>query len=246
MDSEYDFVDKVLDRKNLRHRVGIKKVSQGVFDDSTLLTLYHLTKRKAFDEITGIVSQGKEANVYHGKSRQGEVAVKIYCVDACDFRRMRENIMGDPRFSVGKNRRRLVYQWAQRECKNLQLIEGQVSSPRPILIKNNVVVMEFIGQDGLSAAKIKDAELTDPEKYFESVIDQMKMMISCGIVHGDLSEYNILDSDGSPYFIDFSMGVTINHPQSRFLLERDVKNIVKFFEKHGVSADEGKILKKLQ
>ncbi|MFH1788144.1 MAG: serine protein kinase RIO [Candidatus Altiarchaeota archaeon] len=244
MDFSLDFSDDKPDRKRLRHGIEVKKTSQGVFDDATMMSLYSLAKKKRFERLVGIVSQGKEANVYHATSADGDVAVKVYCVDACDFKRMREHIAGDPRFSVGKNRRRLVHSWAHREFRNLQVIHGKVSCPKPIAVFNNILVMEFIGEDGVPAAKIKDAGLGDAKQYYEKVLGQITAMHSCGIVHGDLSEYNILDY-GGPVLIDFSMGVTLNHPFAGKLLERDVGNIVKFFGKHGIEDSAERVLSEL-
>lgn len=245
MDWSEDFSEGKIDRKKLHHRIGVKKVSQGVFDDATLMTLYSLLKKKAFDSLVGIVSQGKEANVYHATSAQGDVVVKIYCIDACDFRRMREHIIGDPRFNVGKNRRRLVYTWARREFKNLLSIHGKVSCPKPIAVLNNVLVMEFIGENALPAPKLKDAHVDDIKGYFDAVVGEMRKMHSLGLVHGDLSEYNILDRDG-PVLIDYSMGVTLHHPMAKKLFERDVENVVSFFKKRGVSASFDDVLKRIE
>jgi RIO kinase 1 len=239
-----DYSDDGIDRKRLHHRVGLKKTSQGVFDDATLMTLYELSKRNVFDRLSGIVSQGKEANVYHGFSGKHEVAVKIYCVDACDFRRMSENIVGDPRFSVGKGRRKLVYQWAHREFRNLKAVHERVSCPKPYAVANNVLVMEFIGRDGVPAQKLKDVPLPGPRRYFDKVVKEVKKMYACGVVHGDLSEYNILDRNG-PVLIDYSMGVTLKHPLAKELLRRDVENVIRFFGKHGVEADAESVLREV-
>jgi len=245
MDEFEDSFGKRPDPKRLHHAIGLRKVSEGVFDDATLMTLYKLSRKGAFDRVTGIVSQGKEANVYHGEGKHGEVAIKIYCVDACDFKRMGDHIIGDPRFSVGKNRRHLVYQWVQREFRNLSEVYGKVTCPKPHAILNNVLVMEFIGENGFAAPKLKDIQLSDPEEYFKKILTNLKNMHSCNIVHGDLSEYNILDF-GKPYFIDFSMGVTLAHPNADKLLSRDVGNICKFFSKKGVNLDETKILNEIK
>ena len=66
------------------------KVTERVFDDQTLLTLYNLTKKGAFTRLVGIVSTGKEANVFYGLSNDdGEVAVKIYSMLESDFKNRR-------------------------------------------------------------------------------------------------------------------------------------------------------------
>ncbi|EHK01417.1 RIO-like kinase [Candidatus Haloredivivus sp. G17] len=55
------------------------------------------------------------------------------------------------------------------------------------------------------------------------------------LVHGDLSEYNILVEEDELVWIDFSQGVHESHPEARKLLERDIKNIVNFFNSQGAN-----------
>ena len=105
--------------------------------------------------------------------------------------------------------------------------------------------MGFIGKNGVPAPKLKDTLLEDPKTYFKKVVNNLRNMYSCGLVHGDLSEYNILDA-GKPVFIDYSMGVTLKHPLAQELLERDVKNITKFFAKHDLKIALEDVLKKIK
>jgi len=58
------------------------------------------------------------------------------------------------------------------------------------------------------------------------------------LVHGDLSEYNILLYDGEPIIIDMGQAVMLEHPMSREFLSRDIKNIVRYFKKLGVECAE--------
>ena len=97
----------------------------------------------------------------------------------------------------------------------------------------------------MPAPKLKDAHVDDIKGYFNAVVEEIKKMHSLGLVHGDLSEYNILDHDG-PVLIDYSMGVTLHHPMAEKLLERDVRNVVSFFKKRGVSASIEDALKKIE
>jgi len=216
-------------------------VSEGVFDDRTLYVLEQLLRKEKLQKLVGIISRGKEANVYYGKSGQGDVAVKIYSVDASDFRKMGDYIRGDPRFSIGHNRRDMIYTWARKEYANLKRVYDSIRCPKPIAFKDNVLVMEFIGDGGASAPKLRETVLDDPENYFKRVIGYIRELYGLGLVHGDLSEYNILDW-GEPVLIDFSTGVLRQHPRSGELLERDVKNVVRFFEKCGVTADVDEVL----
>ncbi|MFC2154489.1 serine protein kinase RIO [Candidatus Altiarchaeota archaeon] len=224
-----------------RKAIGRKKVSQRVFDDSTLLTLYRLTNKRAFQYISGIVSTGKEANVFHAVTEEGEeLAIKIYSTLVDDFKRRGKYIRGDPRFKVGSSHRRLIYEWARKEYQNLKRVHGKVDCPRPIVVSNNVLVMSFIGETGIPAPKLRETKIKDPEKYFKKIISMIKKMHSLGIVHGDLSEYNILNP-GKPLFIDFSQGVVLQHQHALEFLKRDIENICKYFSKYGIESDSGKI-----
>jgi len=102
--------------------------------------------------------------------------------------------------------------------------------------------MEFIGKDGVSAPLMKEAELGDPKQIFRRLLaDLKKLFRKAKLVHGDLSEYNVMVWDGKPVIFDLSQTVPLKHPNAELLLKRDLKNIHRFFTKQGVSvpsADE--------
>lgn len=210
-----------------------RRISEGVFDNSTLMTLYDMVKRRHLSEMIGLVSTGKEANIYHGLAGRKEIALKIYCVEACDFNTMGRYVKGDTRFPSWRNKRQLIYTWAKKEYHNLMKVHGRVRCPKPIAVLNNVLVMEFIGKKGVGARRLKDSPPEDPEGYFDTIRDYVREMYRRGFVHGDLSEYNILDWNG-PVLIDFSQGVLLEHPMAQELLTRDVRNILNYFRKLGV------------
>jgi len=76
------------------------------------------------------------------------------------------------------------------------------------------------------------------EKFLKSIIDSVGDLIELGIVHADLSEYNILNHREKPYFIDFSQSTSVKDRNAAEYLERDMKNIKRFFAKHGVQMDD--------
>jgi len=223
----------------------LRKISESVFDKSTLMTLYELAKDKKLDEMVGIVSTGKESNVYHGWLGKREIAIKIYAVEASNFKNMDYYIIGDRRFPAWRNRRHLIYLWAKKEFKNLMRVHEEISCPEPIAVEKNVLVMSFIGEDGVAAPKLKDSPPENPEKFLDEIVGFLKAMYKKGFVHGDLSEYNILNA-GKPVLIDFSQGVLKDHPYADELLQRDVKNLCHYFSQFGIGADEGEILEKIR
>jgi len=107
------------------------------------------------------------------------------------------------------------------------------------------MVMSFIGEGGVAAPKLKDSPPENPEEFLNEIVGFLKAMYKRGFVHGDLSEYNILNA-GKPVLIDFSQGVLKDHPYADELLGRDVKNICHYFSQFGIEADEEEILGKIR
>jgi RIO kinase 1 len=217
-----------------------------VFDQSTRMVLYHFLSKGVIDEVHGVVNAGKEARVYWGKNKEGkELAVKIYLTSSAEFLKgMRKYIEGDRRFkNVKHDTRSLIFAWAQKEFRNLEQAAGaRVRVPKPIAVKNNVLVMEFIGKDGVSAPSMKEQTPRDPQKVYSLLLTYLKRLYrKADLVHGDLSEYNIMMWKGKPVIFDVSQAVPISHPMAEFLLRRDLENVNRFFSRLGVkviSVDE--------
>ena len=144
-----------------------------VFDQSTLMVIYDLLNKGVLDEIHGVVSAGKEARVYWSKNKEGkELAVKIYLTSSAEFLKgMHKYIEGDKRFkNVKHDTRSLIFTWAQKEFRNLQqATRAKVNVPKPIEVEKNVLVMEFIGKNGVSAPSLRGQPVNDPEKVYCAV-----------------------------------------------------------------------------
>ncbi|WP_455645223.1 serine protein kinase RIO [Methanosphaera sp.] len=219
-----------------------KQVSSEVFDDKTLKVLYKLAKQGYINSLNGVISTGKEANVFLGMDDDGNsVAVKIYRVVTLDFKKIKEYIAGDPRFKTyGNNTRKIITAWTQKEFKNLsRLHKLGLRVPEPYTALENVLVMEYLehSEDDASAAPpLSKIKLDHAEEIFEEIINFMDIAYNeAKLVHGDLSRYNILLSYNHPYIIDLSQATLTSHPSSRSLLERDIKNIVYDSKKFNVN-----------
>jgi RIO kinase 1 len=210
-----------------------------VFDQSTRMVLYHFLSKGIINEVHGVVSAGKEARVYWGKNKKGkELAVKIYLTSSAEFLKgMRKYIQGDQRFKgVKRDTRSLIFTWAQKEFRNLQqATKAKVRVPKPIAVEKNVLVMEFIGKDGVSAPSLREQPVSDPEKVYSQLLNSLERLYrKAEIVHGDLSEYNIMMWKGKPVIFDVSQAVPTSHPMAEFLLRRDLENVNRFFSRLGV------------
>lgn len=226
------------------------KVMHHVFDEFTNRTLFRLISRGYFEGLESPISVGKEANIFSAKTETGRVMIKIYRLETCDFNRMYDYLKVDPRFlSLKAKKRKVILAWVQREYRNLlKAREADVRVPTPLAFMNNVIVLEFIGSGGEIAPRLKDKPPKNPRKFLMDIISQMKKLHKAGLVHADLSAFNILNFNEKPVFIDFSQCTTLKNPHAEEFIDRDIKNITTFFKKLGLKIDEekikGEILKK--
>jgi RIO kinase 1 len=220
------------------------KIANEVFDRTTRETLAYLHKRGKIEALYGVISTGKEANVFVGVDGKGKrIAVKVYRTYTTEFRRMWEYLASDPRVGyLPKDMRKLVFVWTRREFKNLQrAMKYAVRVPEPEVFRNNVLVMEFIGDDS-SAPRLKDAERElergDFEELYNTLMSVIERLWKRGeMVHGDLSEYNVLLHD-NPVVIDWSQATVKRNRMSLELLRRDIRNVVNYFARKGVRTDD--------
>lgn len=119
---------------------------------------------------------------------------------------------------------------AQREFKALNLANNSgVSVPKPFKYNRHAIVMENI--EGEILAKIK--ALPDPVKILEKILYNVKITYNkAKIIHSDLSEHNVvITPEEDILIIDWPQFVVITHPNSEFLLRRDLENIINFFHR---------------
>ncbi|XP_057972379.1 uncharacterized protein LOC131160580 [Malania oleifera] len=212
-------------------------------DPRTRMVLFKMLNRGVFHDINGCISTGKEANVYHATKSDGqELAIKVYKTSILVFKDRDRYVQGDYRFRYGyckHNPRKMVKTWAEKEMRNLlRLKAAGIRCPTPLLLRLHVLVMEFIGKAGWAAPRLKDAALSLDklrEGYVEMIVAMRTLYQKCKLVHGDLSEYNILYFDGHLYIIDVSQAVDLDHPRALDFLREDCVHVSDFFKKHGVA-----------
>jgi len=248
-DTEADRIARRRDREFSQFRERIKdadqfKVEESVFDEATYAALYKLVQDGHIDAFGGPISTGKEANVYTALSGDSEVAVKVYRINASDFREMGEYLEGDPRFEeVAGNKKAVVMAWVRKEFANLKRARAAgVRVPDPIAVERNVLVMEYLGTADGRAKRLTEVHIENPQTAYEVVREYMYRLYDAGIVHGDLSEYNIVVHDSQLYIIDVGQAVTVHHPNSDDFLERDCENVANFFARQGVETDGDQLL----
>jgi RIO kinase 1 len=220
-----------------------RATTEQVLDPRTRMIVFKMLNRGVFTEVNGCISTGKEANVYHAicDGSSHELAIKIYKTSILVFKDRDRYVTGEFRFRRGYNKhnpRQMVKLWAEKEYRNLnRLRQAGVRCPETVLLRSHVLVMDFVGTDGVAAPKLKDALISERkarELYVSCVTIMRNMYQKAKLVHGDFSEYNILYSDGELVIIDVSQAVEHAHPHALEFLRTDITNVNDFFGTKGV------------
>lgn len=243
-------------RKKKKFKTEDASTTESVIDLATAKILLKFLNQGYLDNIGGIISTGKEANVYlavpgekitklMGENQKDYIAMKIYRTSALDFKKMKQYVIGDPRFRrIGSKTHQIIKTWAEKEYKNYKRSwEAKIQIPQPFLVRRNILIMEFVGTDDIAAPLLKNAIVEDYEEVYNDVFSMMKIMYKeAKLVHADLSEYNILYVDGKSWIIDVGQSVLKHHPYAIKFLVRDLANIKRYFERNGVFVPEIKEL----
>jgi RIO kinase 2 len=190
------------------------------FTGMSLYSLKRLVDKNRVDMLGKKMGEGKESVIFNCFSeRYGECVLKFHRLGAM-FRKIREKRdYGDLHLSV------LTVRSARREYRALKRLFGVASVPEPFAWEGNAVLMELV--DGKELFKVR---VENPEDVIESVLDEARRMYLAGVVHGDLSQYNILVAEDI-WVIDFPQYVEVGSEGWMDLLRRDVENIISYFRK---------------
>jgi len=240
------------DKNRVRGNRADKSTSEQVMDPKTRLILLKMLNSDIIGELHGVINTGKEANVYHALSglpsnrdednpeadQSREYAIKIFKTTLNEFKNRSEYIEGEFRFRHRgvNNSRKLIRLWAEKEMRNLKrLRDADIPCPKPILLREHILVMSFLGKNGWPSPLLKDAQLSSEkfnECYDQCIKLMRKMYQSCKLVHGDLSEYNMMYHKNKLWVIDVSQAVENDHPKALEFLRRDCNCISTFFGKY--------------
>lgn len=223
-------------RKEGQHR----KLLDEFFDHATLVTISRLVTQGQFDSLDYPISTGKEGGVFRATSAEGFRAVKVYRIGNTVFRHLPAYAMEElRRESSERNYARLIYAWTRREHTILRRMRAaRVPCPETYGYLRNVLVMEFVGTNGMAAPRLQDAVIDDPNQLVVLLAEAIRqMVVEARLVHGDLSPYNVLYHEGKPILIDVAQAVSVDHPQARGLLRRDSDNFARYLRREGADVD---------
>lgn len=218
-----------------------KKV-ESMLDKSTMIYLSKFYNKGIIDKLGFIMARGKESDIYIASAGDADelmdekyVILKFFRIETSTFFNMSDYIIGDPRFKdIAKSKTELVNIWCKKEFGNLQIaVKAGVHAPKPYMFNGNILAMQYLGDENGQAMQLKEVDLDEKgaENILDMVIDDMRKLYKAKLVHGDISEYNILVKDGVAYIIDFGQGVVLRHPNAIRFLKRDIVNVLTYFKK---------------
>src|SRR5581483_3292361 len=121
-----------------------------------------------------------------------------------------------------------------------RLHRAGASGPRPYAANENAILMTHVGDLDGAAPTLKEVSLSPDEAVtaFREVLRHVEIMLSIGLIPGDLSAYNLLYWENRPVLIDFPQGTTSqgNHSAGP-ILRRDLERIGSYFARHGIPVD---------
>jgi len=217
-----------------------------------------------FDDVLRVVKGGKEASVYLCRANPSAdsplIAAKVYRPRS--LRNLRKDhiyregrdqldqdgiIIRDRRMSRAMAKRtdfgqELMHKsWIEHEFRTIKILhDAGCDLPIPLASGNNAILMNFIGDEELSAPTLSSVHLQKPEAQtlFERVCHNVDLMLVHERVHGDLSAYNILYWEGEISLIDFPQAINPNrNPNAYPIFQRDMTRICEYFITKGVQID---------
>jgi len=212
---------KLVQRKTT-HYVGYKLTFTG-YD---ALGINELVRHNVIESLGSKVGVGKESDIYDAERENGEIAIVKFHREGTTFRHVKRSrgYFGQAERCSWMLASRLA---AEREYEALTSLYESVIVPKPIAHNRHVIVMGLI-----NGREIGSTTLGDPVNVFDKIMLQIKAAYDRGVVHADLSEYNVIVcADGEVVLIDWPQWVPLSHPNANELLHRDVGNISSYFSR---------------
>lgn len=272
--SHMEVMDEIADIEGLEG--GFKTTYQpGHFETGWLLkSLRPFYDRALITDVLARVKGGKEANVYRCEAHPALdvrlIAAKVYRP------RMFRNLRNDKVYREGRailkengkaakpNDHRLMRalnkktdfgmqaehtSWLMYEFTTLQkLYAAGAAVPQPFSASENSILMGYCGDDDGAAPALSEITLDADEgkMLFNEVIRNVEIMLQHGVVHGDLSAYNILYWEGRITLIDFPQVVnTQGNSRAWMIFQRDIVRVCEYFAALGVVCDPHEIARRL-
>ncbi|MFM0738099.1 serine protein kinase RIO [Paraburkholderia xenovorans] len=207
--------------------------------------LLPLVEEGLIDEVISQLMSGKEATVYVVRSGDSTRCAKVYkdakqrsFRQAASYREGRKvkNSRQQRAMEKGSRYGREVQEqaWQNAEVDALfQLANAGVRVPQPFICTDGVLLMELVTDaEGNVAPRLNDVDMSEARalELHAQLLNEVVRMLCAGMIHGDLSEYNILLAADGPVIIDLPQAVdAAGNLEAPAMLERDVNNLAAYF-----------------
>ncbi len=223
-------VDYRLDRCERRGLVERKTIQyEGfrlTFEGYDALALHTFAERETIEGVGAPLGVGKESDVYEVRSYK-PLALKYHREGYTEFREVNR----EREYTADRDHVSWLYtarKAAEREYSALETLYPDVSVPRPVGQNRHAFVMERVDGVELQRAGLEPGQAVP---VLDLVLAEMVEAYDAGLVHADMSEYNVFVSEGGVTVFDWPQAVPTGHENSDELLERDVGNIVGYFQR---------------
>ncbi|MEF8906912.1 MAG: serine/threonine-protein kinase RIO2 [Haloarculaceae archaeon] len=223
-------VDYRLDRCERRGLVERKTIQyEGfrlTFEGYDALALHTFAERETIEGVGAPLGVGKESDVYEVRSYK-PLALKFHREGYTNFREVNR----EREYTADREHVSWLYtarKAAEREYEALETVYPDVSVPRPVDHNRHAVVMERIEGVELANAALEPGQAVP---ILDLVLAEMATAYDAGYVHADMSEYNVFVNEEGVTVFDWPQAVPTDHENSDELLERDVGNIVGYFQR---------------
>jgi RIO kinase 2 len=210
---------KLVNRETL-HYIGY----QMDFNAYDLLALSDLADRRVVVSLGDRIGVGKESVVYEALG-EAPLAIKFHREGRTSFkhvRRVRDHLKDGSRCAWIHAARRA----ARQEFDIMARLYPAVSIPKPVALSRHAIAMELI-----YGSQLNQINLSNPDECLDIILEEVKAACNLGIIHADLSEYNVIVAGEEIKIIDWPQAVRTDHPHAIDLLKRDIGNILRFFSR---------------
>jgi RIO kinase 1 len=186
-------------------------------------------------EVRRLISAGKEADVYLCAYNGAPLAVKAYRLYRTSHRGGRPIKLDTMSWLAAEEFERMRQAW-----------KGGAPVPAPARRVENLLAMRYLGESDEPAPRLHDVRLDAPAEFLEAVLAGVDKLAVTGIVHSDLSAFNILVYEGRPFFIDFSDAIRVDRTggvpwvrltQARDALRHGFRALGSYFRRYGLAID---------
>ncbi|MCE4604013.1 MAG: serine/threonine-protein kinase RIO2 [Aeropyrum sp.] len=223
-------IRKLSTMKLVKRRVGSLTGYTLTYSGLDILAIHNFVKRGIIEVLGDKVGLGKEGDVYLALTPTGsKVTVKFHRAGRESFKKVRRHRSYALSINV-TSWMDLAKAFAQREFKVLVKLEEEGALvPAPIALTRHALVQKYVA--GVELSDVKALDRNTATTILSDVLDTIRIAYTrVGIVHGDLSEYNVIfsDNEGHAFIIDWPQYVYKDEPHADELLRRDVYYIVRF------------------